>query len=64
MAKAEGMAYFETSAKHNVNVEEMFSWLAGEMKEKLAAEYIAKYKKTPVYLQSIKTEGKTRNTCC
>ena len=64
LAESEGMDYFEVSAKHNANVEEVFSKLAADMKERFAEPYIAKYKQTQTYLQPIKAKGKMRSSCC
>lgn len=64
LAGSEGMEYFEVSAKHNANVEEVFTRLAAEMKERFSEPYIAKYKLTQTYLQPIKAEGKARSSCC
>jgi GTPase SAR1 family protein len=64
LAESEGLDYFETSAKNNFNVEELFVKLAADMKERFSEPYIAKYKQTQTYLQPIKGEGITRSSCC
>ena len=39
-AESEGMTYFETSAKTNSNVENLFKTFSGEMKERFSKQYI------------------------
>ena len=65
-AEAEGLEYFETSAKTNHNVELIFKGLAGKMKERFAKSYIQKYKTTSSYLLPIqpKSNEKPKTSCC
>ncbi len=47
----------------NINVEEVFSSLAGEMKQRFSSAYIAKYKLTQTYLLPLTGPAKTRSSC-
>jgi Ras-related protein Rab-1A len=64
-AAAEGMRYYESSAKDNSNVETLFKELAGNMKDRFSQPYLEKYKQTKTYLQPIKPKNpEVRKTCC
>lgn len=66
-AESEGMTYFETSAKTNANVETMFKTFSGEMKQRFAPQYLAKYKQTKTYTMPIKPvapKSEKKMTCC
>ena len=54
-AESEGMTYFETSAKTNANVENVFKNFSGEMKERFSKQYIEKYKTTKTCLMPVRS---------